>query len=58
MFRTLSKFASFLSSRTAVAPASEVARQLLERAEAGAGRDPRHAEELRGAARAFLSVIR
>lgn len=58
MFRILSKIASFLSSRNALAPAGEVAHQLLERADAGAGRDPRQAQELRGAARAFLSVVR
>ena len=58
MFRILSKIASFMSSRNTAAPASEVAHQLMERAEAGAGRDPRRAQELRGAARAFLRVIR
>ena len=58
MFRILSKFASFMSSRNALAPASEVANQLMERADAGAGRDPRQAQELRNAARAFLSVVR
>jgi len=46
-----------MSSRQAQ-PASDVAHQLLERADAGAGRDPQQAQELRGAARAFLSVIR
>ena len=58
MFRILSKIASFMSSRNTAAPASEVAHQLMERAEAGAGRDPRRAQELRGAACAFLRVIR
>jgi len=58
MFRILSKIASFMSSRNALAPASEVANQLMERADAGAGRDPRQAQELRNAARAFLSVVR
>ena len=58
MFRILSKIASFLSSRNAQAHASEVAHQLMERADAGAGRDPRQAQELRNAARAYLSVIR
>ena len=57
MFRILSKIASFMSSRNVVAP-SEVANQLMERADAGAGRDPRQAQELRNAARAYLSVIR
>ena len=58
MFRILSKIASFMSSRNTLAPASEVANQLMERADAGAGRDPRQAQELRNAARAFLSVVR
>ena len=58
MFRILSKIASFMSSSNALAPASEVANQLMERADAGAGRDPRQAQELRNAARAFLSVVR
>ncbi|WP_426147505.1 hypothetical protein [Polaromonas sp. DSR2-3-2] len=58
MFRILSKIASFISSRNAQAPSSEVAHQLMERADAGAGRDPHQAQELRSAARAFLSVIR
>ena len=58
MFRILSKIVSFMSYRNALAPASEVAHQLMERADAGAGRDPRQAQELRGAARAFLSVVR
>ncbi|WP_280757255.1 hypothetical protein [Polaromonas sp. CG_23.6] len=47
-----------MSSRNAVAAAGGVAHQLMERADAGAGRDPRQAQELRHAARAFLSVIR
>ena len=38
--------------------ADGVAQQLLERAEACAGRDPYRAQELRDAARAYLSVVR
>lgn len=38
--------------------ADGVAHQLLERAEASAGRDPYRAQELRDAARAYLSVVR
>jgi hypothetical protein len=37
---------------------NSVAHQLLERADSGAGRDPHRAQELRDAARAFLSVVR
>jgi hypothetical protein len=33
-------------------------RQLMERAEARAGQNPRQARELRGAAQAWLSVVR
>jgi hypothetical protein len=36
----------------------DVARNLMERAEAAAGQNPRRARELRRAARAYLSVIR
>lgn len=36
----------------------DVAHQLLEHAEASAGRDPHRAQELREAARAYLSVVR
>lgn len=35
-----------------------VAHKLMERAEAGAGRDPHQAQELRNAAQAYLSVVR
>lgn len=35
-----------------------VAHQLLESADASAGRNPQRAQELRDAARAFLSVVR
>lgn len=38
--------------------AQGVARNLMERAEAGAGRDPHQAQELRCAAYAYLSVVR
>lgn len=35
-----------------------VAQNLMERAEAGAGRNPQQAQELRSAAFAYLSVVR
>lgn len=41
-----------------VAATEGVAQNLMERAEANAGRDPHEAEELRVAASAFLSVVR
>ena len=58
MFRIFSRIAGFMSSPSAGASASEVANQLMERADAGAGRDPRQAQGLRNAARAFLSAVR
>lgn len=58
MFRILSKIASLMSFNKSLASAGDVAHQLMERADAGAGRDPRQAQELRRAARAFLSVVR
>ena len=41
-----------------VSPADSVAQNLMERAEAGRGRDPHQAQELRSAAYAYLSVVR
>ena len=58
MFRLLAKLPGFMSFSTQRAPASDVAHQLMERADAGAGRDPRRAQELRCAAHAYLRVIR
>lgn len=40
------------------APSQHVARSLMERAESRAGRSPYHAQELRIAACAYLSVVR
>ena len=42
----------------AAARQAGVARQLMERAEASAGHDPHHAQELRDAACAYLRVVR
>ena len=60
MTELLKQFADFIKSEStpAVTPAPGVAQDLMERAEADAGRNPAEAENLRGAARAFLSVIR
>jgi hypothetical protein len=46
------------ANASTVAQPDSVAQALMERAEAGAGRDPHHAEELRMAASAYLSVVR
>ena len=43
---------------TDVTATAGVAQYLMERAEAGAGRDPHRAQELRSAACAYLSVVR
>lgn len=61
MARILSQIARFLSVNTRMAPAgdtADVARQLMERAQSRAGRNPYQAQELRNAASAYLSVIR
>jgi hypothetical protein len=55
LFSTLARL---LAASPALAPAHGVARNLMERAEADAGRDPHQAQELRSAASAYLSVIR
>ena len=59
MARIFSKITGFLSLRKDPSLlAGDVAHQLMERAEARAGRDPQQAQELRSAARAYLSVVR
>ena len=60
MTELLKQFADYFSAVSApkATPAPGVAQDLMERAEADAGRNPAEAEDLRGAARAFLSVIR
>ena len=54
-FAKLPGFMFFSPQRTF---AGGVAHQLMESADASAGRDPRRAEELRRAAHAYLRVIR
>lgn len=58
MNKLLSQIFGFLPLPAALAPVHGVARNLMERAEARAGRNPHQAQELRGAARAYLSVVR
>ena len=60
MTELFKQFADFIKpeSTPAVKAAPGVAQDLMERAVADAGRNPAEAENLRGAARAFLSVIR
>lgn len=56
LFSQLSRFNPFAIS--AAQPADDVAKNLMERAEATAGRNPHQSQELRGAAQAYLSVVR
>ena len=60
MTELLKQLANFITSESApqATPAPGVAQNLMERAEADAGRNPVEAAELRDAARAFLSVVR
>ena len=60
MTELLKQLANFITSESApqATPARGVAQDLMERAEADAGRNPVEAAELRDAARAFLSVVR
>ncbi|MCJ7798466.1 MAG: hypothetical protein MUP33_01665 [Polaromonas sp.] len=58
MVRLISTIARFLPFPSSQAPVSGVARQLMECAEARAGRNPQQAQELRIAACAYLSVVR
>ncbi|MEO8388474.1 hypothetical protein [Polaromonas sp.] len=58
MYSLLSQIARFLPSIAGVAPVNGVAHNLMERAEARAGRNPLQAQELRTAAYAYLSVVR
>ena len=61
MARILSQIARFLSVKPRPASAGDTpdaARQLMERAQTRAGRNPYQAQELRNAASAYLSVVR
>ena len=57
MFSLLAQVARFFRSSSANAPASHAA-ALMESADMRAGRGARHAQELRAAASAWLSVVR
>ena len=58
MVRILTHITRFLFLKKGTPPAGNVAGQLMERAQARAGRHPHQAQELREAARTYLSVIR
>jgi hypothetical protein len=58
MYSLISQIARFLPAATRGTPVNGVAHNLMERAEARAGRNPQQAQELRTAAYAYLSVVR
>ena len=58
MYQLFNQVFRFLPRMRRVAPVNGVAHNLLERAEARAGRNPFQAQELRRAAFAYLSVVR
>lgn len=58
LFAQFSNLARLLTPGQDLSPVDGVAHSLMERAEAGAGRDPYQSQELRSAAQAFLSVVR
>ena len=57
-FRNTNLVDATTATGTALNLSDSLAHQLMERAEASAGRDPHSAQELRDAALAFLSVVR
>ncbi len=58
MYTLISQIVRFLPLAQGAAPVHGLAHNLMERAESRAGRHPYQAQELRNAARAYLSVIR
>ncbi|MBC7648158.1 MAG: hypothetical protein H7197_03430 [Vitreoscilla sp.] len=58
MTELLKQIADFINPDNTSEVTPGVAQNLMERAEADAGRNPVEAAELRDAARAFLSVVR
>jgi regulator of sirC expression with transglutaminase-like and TPR domain len=58
LYCLLSQILRLASTRRLAARTDGIARQLLESAEARAGLNPQQAQELRGAALAYLRVVR
>ncbi len=58
MVTLLAQLAVFLAAFHSVDEGTGVAQQLMENADACAGNSPHHAQELREAAYAYLSVVR
>lgn len=58
MFTLFAQIARLLSSNPTVRDEASPARQLMDNAGACAGNSPHHAQELREAAYAYISVVR
>lgn len=58
MYALLAKITRLFQNTTANHEDESVAHQLMESADACAGNSPHHAQELREAASAYLSVVR
>lgn len=58
MYTLFAQIARLLSARPAVQEDKSLASQLMDSADACAGNSPHHAQELREAAYAYLSVVR
>jgi hypothetical protein len=58
MFTLFAQIARLFSATTAVRDTASPARQLMDSADACAGNSPHHAQELREAAYAYISVVR
>ena len=58
MYSLFAQIARLLTSPTAVRDEANPARQLMDSADACAGTSPHHAQELREAAYAYISVVR
>lgn len=58
MYTLFSQIVRFLATTSAVRDEASPARQLMDSADACAGNSPHHAQELREAAYAYISVVR
>jgi hypothetical protein len=58
MYTVFAQIARLFSIRAAVQEDASLAQQLMDSADACAGNSPHHAQELREAAYAYLSVVR
>jgi hypothetical protein len=58
MYTVFAQIARLLSTRPTAQEVESLAQQLMDSADACAGNSPHHAQELREAAYAYLSVVR